>query len=160
MRELLVLSQLALHMLQVDMAPFLGVSTRTMRRWTDGGVHLGPTALVKLTAAVHAKDPALAARIAAVHGETLEGLGVVLPPPPSAARGPPRPRVPCETSNAERLLADALVCAAAGEWLTSLRARMRPRPRCGAGPGARAGLATIEAAQALFDAPPPARKPR
>ncbi len=160
MRELLVLSQLALPMLQVNMAPFLGVSTRTMRRWTDGGVHLGPTALVKLATAVHLKDPALAARIAAVHGETLEGLGVVRPPPPpSAAPAPAAPSAPVRDLKAERLLADALVCTAAEVADVSPRA-MRPALVAALGRAREAGLVTIEAAQALFAAPPTVTKPR
>ena len=80
MRELLVRSQMALGMLQTDFAKFLGVSDRTMRRWTDGSVRLAPATLATLTTAVHAKDPALAARIAAAHDHTLEDLGLGLSP--------------------------------------------------------------------------------
>ena len=80
MGELLVRSQLALGMLQTEFAAFLGVSTRTMRRWVDGSVHLLPSTVVTLAGAVHAKDPDLAGRVAGAHGYTLEELGIGLAP--------------------------------------------------------------------------------
>lgn len=98
-RELLVRSQMALRMLQVHFAKFLGVSDRTMRRWQSNGVHLDPRTLHTLVAAVHPKDAVLATRIAAVHGRILEDALRPLPP----ARDP----------EADRRLADALVLAAA-----------------------------------------------
>jgi hypothetical protein len=94
MRELLVLSQMALHMLQNQFATFMGVSDRTMRRWTERQTRLTPRQLAKLVTAVHARDPLLAGRIAAVHGVTLEDLGLGLSP--------------------EKTVAYAIVAAAAG----------------------------------------------
>jgi hypothetical protein len=80
MGELLVLSQTALRMLQNQLAEFLGVSDRTMRRWTVGGTHLISSTLATLVEAVHPKDPVLAGRIAAYHGQTLAEMGLGLPP--------------------------------------------------------------------------------
>jgi len=75
---LLVLSQLALHMGQTTFSEFLRVSDRTMRRWVNGGAQLYPPTLLLLARAVYAKDPALAARLVAAHGQTLEELGIGL----------------------------------------------------------------------------------
>ena len=77
----------ALHMLQVDFAEFLGVSDRTMRRWIDGGTRLSPATLTQLVEAVHARDPALASRIAAAHDVTLADLGIGLAPEQVVAYG-------------------------------------------------------------------------
>jgi hypothetical protein len=74
MRELIVLAQKPLYMLQNELARFLGVSDRTLRRWSVGGVRLDPRTLSKLVTAVYAKDPALAARIAAAHGQVAEAI--------------------------------------------------------------------------------------
>ena len=154
MAELLVRSQMALGMLQNRLATFLGVSPRTMRRWTVSGVRLHPTALVTLAAAVHAKDPALAGRIAAAHGHTLQELGIGL----ASTSAPVGPSAAARDPNAERLLADALVCAAAEVADVSPRA-MRPALAAAFSRAREAGL-TIEAAHALFAAPSGATKRR
>ncbi len=130
-RELLVLSQRALGMIQTTFSAFLGVSDRTMRRWVDRGTRLTEGMLFDLTEAVHAKDPALAARLAAVHGRTLEELGVGLDP--------------------DQRVAHAMVCAAAGIAGVSVLA-MRPALAAALESARAAGL-TIEAAQALLGAP-------
>jgi hypothetical protein len=80
MGELLVLAGSAIHKLQIELAEFLGVSDRTMRRWTVGGTRLIPSKLTLLVEAVHPNDPVLAGRIAAYHGQTLEEMGLGLPP--------------------------------------------------------------------------------
>jgi hypothetical protein len=128
MGDLLVRSQMALHMLQNELAEFLGVSDRTMRRWVSGGVHLIPSTLLTLTSAVHEKDPALAARIAAAHGETLEGLGLGLAP--------------------DQQLVHTMVKAAAEVAQVSTRA-MRPALAAALERGRAAGL-TMEAAHSLL----------
>jgi hypothetical protein len=99
MRGLLVRAGLAIPMLQVNMATFLGVSDRTIRRWTVGGVHLLPHQLHKLVNAVHPKDAELAGRIAAYHGRVLEDVLRPLPPERDPA--------------ADRRLVEALVARAA-----------------------------------------------
>jgi hypothetical protein len=151
MGTLLVLAGQAIPMLQVRLAKLLGVSSRTMRRWTAGSTHLLPSQLVTLCGAVHPKDPALAARIAAYHGQTLEGLGIVQPPPPPPTPKAPAPKPPPPDPRANRLLADALVGAAAEVADVSPRA-MRPALAAMLERARDAGL-TIETAHALL-APP------
>jgi hypothetical protein len=138
MRALLVHSMLTLPMIQNRLAKFLGVSDRTMRRWVDGGVRLDPTKLLTLATAVHAKDPALAARIAAAHDTTLEDLGLGLPP--------------------ERRLAYEMALAA-GEVAGVSVSAMRPALAAALGRAREAGL-TMDAAHALFAAPSPPTKKR
>jgi len=138
MAELLVRSRLALGMLQSGFATFLGVSDRTMRRWVDGGTRLIPATLLILTEAVHAKDPALAARVAAAHGHTLEELGIGLPPDQARAHG--------------------MVRAAAEVAQVSL-STMRSALAAALDRGRAAGL-TMEAAHALLAAPSRATKKR
>ena len=131
MGELLVRSQDALRMIGTTFAKFLGISDRTLRRWVDGGVHLIPETLVTLVAAVHAKDPALAARIAAAHGQTLAELGLGLSP--------------------DQTLAAAVVRAAADVAEVSPRA-MRPALAAALEQARAVGL-TMEALHALLVAP-------
>jgi transcriptional regulator with XRE-family HTH domain len=85
MGELFVLAGLSLRMLQNQLASFLGVSDRTMRRWQSGGARLLPSTLHRLVHALHPKDPALAARFAAAHGRDLEVL-LRLPAPAEATQ--------------------------------------------------------------------------
>jgi hypothetical protein len=134
MRELLVLSRLALHMLQNDFAEFLGVSDRTMRRWTTNSVRLDPYTLHTLVTAVHPKDPTLAARLAAAHGRITED--VLRPFPP--ARDPAT----------DRRLADALVLTAA-QVASVPPPAMRAALVAALGGAQSAGL-TLEEAYALF----------
>jgi hypothetical protein len=143
MGTLLVLAGDALGMLQRPLGELLGVSSRTIRRWTIHGTRLDLATLTTLAGAVHAKDPPLASRIAAAHGQTLEQLGIVRPPVPA-----PRPDVA-----ATRNLADAIVCAAAEMADISPRV-MRPALAAALGRAREAGL-TLEGAHALF-APTPA----
>lgn len=65
--------------------------------------------LQTLARAVYPEDAALAAKVAAEGGQTLEGLGLVRPEPapPPAPSAPPRPFPPT------RLVAESVVCAAA-----------------------------------------------
>jgi len=131
MGELLVLSMDALRMIQVNFAKFLGVSSRTMRRWVSGGVQLPPSTLTKLATAVHATNPALAARLAAYHGYTLADLGLGLTP--------------------DQLLAYAMTVAAANVAEISPRA-MRPALAAALAHARAAGL-TLDAAYALLTSP-------
>jgi hypothetical protein len=128
MADLLTRSQWALHMVQNQFAAFLGVSDRTMRRWMTQKPHLPPRMLRHLAGAVHEKDPALARRLAAAHGESLKDLAVGL-------------------SAEERIAAD-IVHAAADVAGQSLR-EMRPVVLA-AFAQARASGVTIEAAHALL----------
>jgi hypothetical protein len=87
MRELLPLAQLALRMIQVEFAEFLGVSDRTMRRWEVSGTTFTYEMLLTVATAVHPKDPQLAGRLAAYHGLTVEDLGLGLAPDQAVAFG-------------------------------------------------------------------------
>jgi hypothetical protein len=129
MPELLVESMLALRMIGTRFAKFLGISDRTLRRWIDGGTRLSPSRLVMLASAVHAKDPGLASRIAAVHGHTLDELGIGLSPDQSVAWE---------------------IARAAAEVVDLPPHAMRPALAAALGRARAAGL-TIEAAHALFD---------
>jgi len=151
---LLVHAQHALHVLQKDVAELLGVSRKTVQRWTAGHPRLTPTMLVTLTSAVHPKDPALAERIAAAYETTLEEMGVVVPPAPATPPPDPTPPAPPERPprdpSAERILADALVCAAAEMADVSPRL-MRPA-LVAALARAREARLTVEEAHALLAA--------
>jgi hypothetical protein len=82
----------------------LGVSRRTVSRWMGRSVmSLDAGACDALARAVYPHDPALAARLVATRGATLEDAGIVSPPAPVA---PPPPAPP-------PYLVDVVVCAAA-----------------------------------------------
>lgn len=84
---LLVRSRLALNLTQIELANMLGVARRTVGRWE--GCESTPSVgeLRQVARAVHPKDAALAAGLAAEGGTTLEALGLVTPAP-SAAHAP------------------------------------------------------------------------
>jgi hypothetical protein len=107
-------ARIALGMSQRQFGELFGVVKRTVQRWEDGGTTLTRSSLATLTAAVHRRDPALAAALAAGAGATLVELGVekppappALPPAPSPAPPPPPPPLPMAT------LIDSIVCVAA-----------------------------------------------
>jgi hypothetical protein len=78
-----------------------------MSRWIAGGyTNMTPGNWVTLARLVYPNDRALAATLAGVAGETLEGLGIASPPPP-APSPPPTPSV------TQADLADLVVHAAA-----------------------------------------------
>jgi hypothetical protein len=96
------LSRQALGTTQAELGEMLGISRRTAQRWASAGV---PSyEMRKLAQLVHAKDPKLAAQIAASVGTTLEAIGIVRPVP---AAPPPAPRPSPDG------VVDAVVCAAA-----------------------------------------------
>jgi transcriptional regulator with XRE-family HTH domain len=117
---LLVHAGHALGMSQGDIALLLGVSRRTVSRWTGHGATLGPDQVATLARAVHPKDPQLAAHIAAHGGATLESLGIGQPAPKEALQ--PKPE---DIESVARTLVDAVVCAAAEALDASPRA-VRP----------------------------------
>jgi|HubBroStandDraft_1064217.scaffolds.fasta_scaffold64436_1 hypothetical protein len=104
---LLTLASRALGTNQRGLAELLGLSRRTISRWVRAGNALAtPAHIDTLARAVHAHDPALAARIVAVRGATLVDAGIV-PPEPAPAPLPPPPAPPAP------YLVDVVVCAAA-----------------------------------------------
>jgi len=102
----MLLMTLAMHSLgtnQRGLADLLGLSRRTISRWVKHGHPVAsPARIDTLARAVHAHDPALAARIVAVRGATLVDAGIARPEPPPAPPAPPPP-----------YLVDVVVCAAA-----------------------------------------------
>jgi transcriptional regulator with XRE-family HTH domain len=104
--RLVAQTQLALGLTQRQLGDLLSTSRRTVSRWASRKAHPTVDQLQVLARAVHAKNAALAAALAAEAGETLEGLGLVLPPSP-AVPSPLRPLPPA------RLIAESVVCAAA-----------------------------------------------
>lgn len=147
----------ALHLNQVGMARTLRISRRTITRWYAR--HSAPSLgnLQDLARLVHPTDAALAARLAAVSGETLEGLGLVSPPDataqtaaPPGATSRPFPPVP--------LLVDAIVCAAA-EASQSTPTAMRGVLRAAFARARELGL-TIEEVNAALSPPAPAAATR
>jgi hypothetical protein len=119
------LSRVALGTTQVGLGKMFGVARRTAQRWSDTGVPF--YYLPKLAALVYARDPLLAAEIAASAGKTLEGLGIVKPSPPMAppVDTPPAPQAPPSPAPPPPLpagVAEAVVCACAEAMDLSPRA--------------------------------------
>ena len=93
---LLSRAQHALGMTNEQFGKALGASKRTAARWAAGQSSVSVAQLHALARLVHARNPALAAEVAAAARETLESLGIVAPRP----------------SLTPDLVADAVVCAA------------------------------------------------
>jgi hypothetical protein len=83
----------------LDLAKLIGSSRRTVQRHSWEGGLSSEAHYQILIQAVHPKNPALAAQLAAARGTSLEALGIAVPAPPS---DPTR-----------REHADSVVCAAA-----------------------------------------------
>jgi hypothetical protein len=108
-RALFELARQTLGATQEELGKMLGVSRRTAQRWGVAGV---PSyELTDLARLVLPHDRALAGKIAAAAGTTLEAAGIVQPPPPPA---PPPAGV-----------VDAVVCAAA-EAMEVMPKEVRP----------------------------------
>jgi len=107
---LVIQSRMALGLSQARYGELLGIGKRTVQRWEGGGTTVLRSTIQTLASAVHAVDPALAARIATHAGTSLLALGIEKPPlPPAApAQAPPLPP-PLPTST----LVDSIVCVAA-----------------------------------------------
>ena len=115
---LFIQAQHALHVNQEQLGRHLGASKRTVSRWVARRASPTITQVTKLAKLVFPTDPALAAQLAVAADETLESLGLVVPPlPPPVA--PPAPELP------RRLIVQAVVCAAA-DALEAPPAKVRP----------------------------------
>ena len=137
-----------MQMTQGELAKYLGVSRRTVNRWGSRGVGLAPFQAHDLARLVHPRDPALAARLAAAGGATLESLGLEkkVPPPP-----PPDP---------PRHLVDVVVCAAA-ETLDISPRQVRAALLAAFRRAREAGLTVEHVEKALLpEAAPAGAKPR
>lgn len=118
--RLMVLAQKKLGMTNAELGRALGVSVRTVVRWWGHASHPDASVIARLAGAVHPRDAALAAGLAAEAGHTLESLGLAAPPPPPPApvaeqppSPPPRPFPPA------KLLVEAVVGTAAQAMQTT-----------------------------------------
>src|SRR5262249_19038643 len=108
--HLLTRATFAVGLAQGQLAERLGVSRRSISRWTARETTPGSRVLADLARLVHPKDAVLAERIAAACGETLASLGIAAPPTAPAAPAPVASRPPSRPAS---LVVDAVVCAAA-----------------------------------------------
>jgi transcriptional regulator with XRE-family HTH domain len=154
-RQLLGRMYLATGASQEVVARVAGVSPRTVSRWTGGESSPGLQAFRALAGLTHPTDAALAAELAAAGGATLETLGLAAPAPPPAVAAPPPPPAPPPLPT--RLLAEAVVCAAAEELDTpprAVRGILRAAFR-----RAREMHLSVEAMDDALTPPPPAPPP-
>jgi len=99
----------ALGTTQAGLGESIGISRRTAQRWAKHGGMLLEGDMMNLARRVYACNAELAAVLASALGSTLEGLGIVSPPPPPLPPpAPPAPPPPLPTG-----VVDAVVCAAA-----------------------------------------------
>ena len=147
LHELLALSQQALGLPHREFGPLLGSSQRTAERWAAKRSTPTPQQLAQLTRHVHARDPALAAELAAALGGSLESLGIATPAP-----------APVPSSVPPTRLVDVVVCAAAEAMDASPRA-MRAALHAAFASARSLGLdlATLEDALAPRDPAPASR---
>jgi hypothetical protein len=103
LKALVSLAMNALGESQEGLGKLLGASRRTVSRWMAHTPLLSTEQCVTLARAVYPCDAALAARIVATRGVTLEDAGIAVP---SAAAPPAQPEPPA-------YLVDVVVCAAA-----------------------------------------------
>lgn len=142
---LLAQSMFALRLTQEELGTLLVASRRTVSRWVTGRSRVSATTLARLAVAVHPTDAALAARLAAESGQTLESLGLVAPLP--AAPAPRRAFPPMA------FVADSVVCAAA-EVMGAPPTVVREALRAAFARAQALGLSVDEVSEAL--SPPPA----
>jgi DNA-binding XRE family transcriptional regulator len=108
--ELVRHAQFVLGLSQDKFAQLMGVSRRTVTRWTNGDSYPNEATWMELARHVHRRDRDVAARIASALKESLVSLGLEdapPPPPPQEPQPPPRPYPPTGD------LVDSVVCAAA-----------------------------------------------
>ncbi len=154
---LMTLAMGALATNQHGLANLLGVSRRTISRWTrHGSAPLDPSQTDALARAVHPHDPRLAERIVAVRGATLVDAGIVRPPPAVSPPAPPPPAPAPPTPPA--YLVEVVVCAAAEALDVSPRV-VRP-VLLAAFKSARAVGLDLAALEAALSPPTPAPAPK
>jgi hypothetical protein len=121
--QVLLRLQSTLGLTQKGLGDLMGVSSRTIIRHTKGGGMVPPAKWEKLARAVHPRDPAFAAELAANAGKTLVEMGLERPPPPPPPPAPPLP--PPKPAPSLEHLVDSVLCAAADAMQMAPRA-MRP----------------------------------
>jgi hypothetical protein len=77
--HLMFLGRQAMQVSREDFAALIGTSVRTMERWSANRSDPAQHHLEKLARHVHARDPVLAAEIAAAANHTLVSLGIAPP---------------------------------------------------------------------------------
>jgi hypothetical protein len=108
---LLVTAGDVLRLNQRELGEAIGVSRRTIVRWTACVTSMGPIEMTKLARLVFPHDVQLAEGFALHAGSSLEALGLVRPAPPPAPPPPLPPPGPPPPPPAR--LVDIVVCAAA-----------------------------------------------
>jgi hypothetical protein len=94
---------------QAKLGAIIGRERRTVMRWQHGKRRPYPWDWERMARAVHPRNRALAAQLAAAAGQTLVSMGLEAPAPPPA----PPPAAPAPAGPAPRHLVDSIVCAAA-----------------------------------------------
>ncbi len=111
-------------MTQGEFGLAVGSSQRTAARWDAGQAQPYPSELRQLAVLLHPRDRNLASEVADAIDETLESLGLEMPPaapPPPAPQAPPPPGAKARTED----FVDLVVLAAV-EQSGSLPAAVRP----------------------------------
>lgn len=154
--SLLIAAGDVLRLNQRELAERLGVSRRTIVRWTARATAMGPTDMIALARLVFPHDLQLAEALALKSATTLERLGLVRPaPPPPPALPPPVPSPPPPPL---ARLVDIVVCAVADALDLPPRAA-RPALLAGVRRAKELGLKLDEMELALSDEAKPL-KPR
>ncbi len=144
--SLLVAAGDVLHLNQRELAERLGVSRRTIVRWTARATAIGPSDMIALARLVFPHDVQLAEALALKSATTLERLGLVRPvPPPPPPLPPPVPSPPPPPL---ARLVDIVVCAVADALDLAPRAA-RPALLAGITRARELGLKLDEMEQAL-----------
>jgi hypothetical protein len=131
-----------LGMSTADLAEHMGVSTRTIQRWTAGNGSPQATEVLALAREVHPRDATLAAELAAACHETLESLALEKPKPAAEAATPPTP------AHLTPFLVEAVVCAVA-DVVGGVPASVRPMVQAAFERALAAGLSVEDVVGAL-----------
>jgi transcriptional regulator with XRE-family HTH domain len=118
----------AIGLSQRELGEQLGSSLRTAQRWATGRAQPSADHLKKLAALAYPRNPTLATEIAEAVHETLESLGLVIPPPapePVVVVEPVVTGPPETPADLVPLLVEAVVAAAA-EALDQMPRVVRP----------------------------------
>jgi DNA-binding XRE family transcriptional regulator len=145
----------ALSLNQAQLAELLESSKRTVQRWETKRGAPYPDTVAKLAAHVHPHDAETAADLAATIGQTLESLGIVVPPPPVPPPPAPLPAPPPGPPPMPRDLAvDAVVCVAS-DAMGAMPAAVRGGLLAAFRRARQLGLSCEEVERALDDAMKP-----
>jgi hypothetical protein len=151
-----VRTRLALGMSQEQMGKLIGVSRRTMSRWSGTVPGVTEQQVCTLARAVYPEAPAIAAELAGHIGHTLESLRIVVPPPPPPPAPPPAP--PPRALPPIAAMVESVVCAAA-DALETRPATVRSALAAAFGRAYTMGLTVKEVVDALSPTPAPASPP-